>query len=332
MERGEKRKPAPRREEPVGSRLGSAHYPAWMLRSISIRFPLSCAGSRNEPFAVSASRSIASGRNLSLVIGSSFVDTCTRGRIGAGASPYDPMSSNSIALRGATTLSRAGTMFSWFAVAWMFGGLILADFVVTLFVPRESRPIWLSDLVVAFALLPAVIVLFAGPLGRYRPFRWLLGFPQPRATIDDLGIEVCVPDHGCQPFRWDEIGRLVPTTLTRWQRSTTRYPGFDLCAPDGRVLATLPYFVAFPAGAHWRGPRRTLAELAVERHPERFALLKPSGLMTPFLMFGLADEAPPRGEIEAARRRRRTINWLVNGALLALSVVGFIAISGLWPR
>jgi hypothetical protein len=311
---------------------GDAHYPAWMLRSISIRFPLSCAGSRNEPFGVSASRSIASGRNVSLVIGSSFGDICTRGRIGAGGSPYDPMSSSPVTLRGATTLSRSGTLFAWFAVVWMLGGLIGADVIFGLFLDGASRPWWFIWLKISVAFLPAIIVMLPGALGRYRLFRWLLARPQPSATINDLGLDVCLPDRGCQRFQWDEIGRLVPTRLTGWQRWTTRYPGFDLCAPDGRVLATLPYFVAFPAGAHWRGPRQTLAEMVVDRHPERFGLLRPPGPMTPFLTFGRAGEGPPLSEIAIAKRRRRTIRWLINGGLIALSILGFISVTGLWPR
>jgi hypothetical protein len=260
------------------------------------------------------------------------VDACTRGRIGAGASPYDPMSSNPIHIRGATTLSRAGTLFAWFAVVWMLGGLIVADVIFGLFLDGASRPWWFIWLKISVAFLPAIIVMLPGALGRYRLFRWLLARPQPSATINDLGLDVCLPDRGCQRFQWDEIGRLVPTRLTGWQRWTTRYPGFDLCAPDGRVLATLPYFVAFPAGAHWRGPRQTLAEMVVDRHPERFGLLRPPGPMTPFLTFGRAGEGPPLSEIAIAKRRRRTIRWLINGGLIALSILGFISVTGLWPR
>jgi hypothetical protein len=242
------------------------------------------------------------------------------------------MPSDTVTFRGATTLSGAGNLFAVFATFWIIVGLFLADFVVTLFVPRASRPQWLSWLMVATAFVPAAIALLAGPLGRrYRQFRWLLGWPQPQVSVDDLGLELCLPRRGCQRFGWNEIARLVPATLTLRQRWTTRYPGFGLLAPDGRVLATLPYFLALPGNARPRGTRHTLAEGIVSRRPDRYALLRPVGLLTAFLTFGLVGEAPPSWEIDAAARRRRTLTWLVIGTVFVLSVLTWMVIAGV-PR
>jgi hypothetical protein len=155
----------------------------------------------------------------------------------------------------------------------------------------------------------------------------MLGWPQPSATIDDIGLEVCLPDRGCQRFGWDEIDRLLPETLSRRRQLTTRNPGFDLYAPDGRVLATLPYYIAFPAGIRWRGDRRAFAEHVVERHPERFALLKPGGLRMPFLTFGRVGEGLSPIEIAAINRRHRLLRWLELGALSVLAIAGFIIVT-----
>jgi hypothetical protein len=117
----------------------------------------------------------------------------------------------------------------------MFVGVFLGDSIVALFVTSPVGPGWRRLLVVATAFLPGLILLAAGPLSRFRRFPWTLRWPQPTATIGDLGLEICLPDRGCQRFSWDEIGRLVPTTTS----ANPGQPAQTLCdVLDGRVTRT----------------------------------------------------------------------------------------------
>jgi hypothetical protein len=236
-----------------------------------------------------------------------------------------------VTLRGATTLSRAGNWFGVFALVWFFGFLVIADYISTWFVPREMRPRWASYLIIAVAALPGIVAMFPGVIGRRRGFRWLLAWPQPEATLDDAGIEVCLPDRGCQHFRWEEIGRFVPAQLTwreRWTR-TVPIPRFNLCAPDGSILATLPPSLVVPAKnsrAGRLGDPGTLAQLVVARRPSRFGLLKSGTMMGRFLAFGPVAEAPPQWEIDSAARGHATRRRLIIGVLLALTITGWVII------
>lgn len=236
-----------------------------------------------------------------------------------------------VTLRGATTLSRLGNWFGVFALVWFFGSLVIADYISTWFVPRELRPRWISYLIIAVAALPGVVAMFPGVIGRRRGFRWLLAWPQPEATLDDAGIEVCLPGRGCRRFQWEEIGRLVPAQLSRRDRWTSRvpYPRFDLCAPDGSILAALPSSLVVPANNSRTGrlgDSGTLAQLVVARRPSRFGLLRSPIMMGRFLAFGPVAEAPPQWEIDAATRVHATRRRLILGVLVALTITGWVII------
>jgi hypothetical protein len=219
------------------------------------------------------------------------------------------------------------------ASIWCLAGLLIGDYVSNLFVPRELRPRWVSYLIIAQAVVPIFVVAAAGPLGRFRLFRWMLATPLPRATIDDHGMELCLPGRGCERHRWDEIGRLVPSVLSRRERWTSKVPvpRLDLQAPDGRLLASLPFSLAGPRARGLKSAR-TLAELVVERRPQRFALLRPSTLISAFLTFGLVGEAPPSWEIDSASRQRRTGFLLIILAILGLNVLAIAIVVLTKPR
>jgi hypothetical protein len=246
--------------------------------------------------------------------------------------------SDAVSLRGATTLSRSGNAFAVLAVVWIFASFVVADYVSDLFVSRELRPRWLSLSFVAIALLPGAVVLFAGGrVGRLRGFRWLLAWPQPAATVDDDGIELCLPGRGCQRYRWEEVGGLAPARVTRRDRltSTVPYPRFELRAPDGTILATLPFSLAVPSKSSqgsWLRGNATLAELVVGRRPTRYGHLRSPTLMASFTSYALTADAPPQWENEAHARSLRTRRRLLVGVLFALSIAGFVFVWAPWAR
>lgn len=232
----------------------------------------------------------------------------------------EPPSKPPIVLEARAALTRAGKGFVVFALLWMVAVVILVEAVFGPVVPGEPSHASARALLFIVALVPGAIVVAARWLGRHRPFRWLLRRPQPSVTVDDRGLEVCLPDRGCRSIPWEEIGRLGPAGLRWRQRLFAFDPPFDLTAPDGRLVMTIGYGLHHPRPRPWHARSRTLAEVVVERRPDRYGLLKP-GPLTPHVLFALLADAPPQSEIRTAQRRRRIAARGLVAAMVLVAVV-----------
>jgi hypothetical protein len=231
------------------------------------------------------------------------------------------MSSPPATFLGRPALTLAGRVFLVLAVLWMGASAVMVNVILGPVPPGGRRDSGLGWLLFAVALLPLVIFSALRGLGRYRPFQWLVRLPRPSVTIDDDGLEICQPETGCRRFGWDEIGGLRRTTLTRRQKLTGVDSSFDLSGPDGRVILRLGYELGTPRPTPWRTKWPTLAEAIVDRRPDRFGLLWARGI-TRWVTIALLADAPPQAEIQAARRRRRTVgNVAIAGSLVVSAVL-----------
>jgi hypothetical protein len=134
-------------------------------------------------------------------------------------------------------------------------------------------------LVVVFG--PVVIAYVPRRFARLRPFRWLLATPQPSASLDADGVDLCTPEDGCRRFAWEEIASLEPDPAWLYGSFVEGWPTVDLKAPDGRVLFRVPanlYGRLSPVGSRWHSGPRTLAEHIVVTRPDRFTFLEQTHL------------------------------------------------------
>jgi hypothetical protein len=201
-----------------------------------------------------------------------------------------------IRLEGAPALSRAGTLFWILSFAWLVVGPVVMFFVLrAVDLPGPDAPSFVGAgtvivvLVVVFG--PVVIAYVPGRFARLRPFRWLLATPQPSASLDADGVDLCTPEDGCRRFAWEEIASLEPDPVWLYGSFVEGWPTVDLKAPDGRVLFRVPaslYGRLSPVGSRWHSGPRTLAEHIVVTRPDRFTFLEQTHL-PPHYWFRLAE-------------------------------------------
>jgi hypothetical protein len=204
-------------------------------------------------------------------------------------------------LEGWPALSRAGNRFWFFGIAWVvLGPVVLAMVSRALDVPNGEAPSLFRAITTLLSILvvlgPVVIAYFPRRFARLRPLRWLLAAPQPGASLDATGIELCTPEDGCRRYAWEEIASLEPDPA--WLRGSfvEGWPIVDLKGSDGRVLYRVPasvYGELHPIGSKWHSGPRTLAEHIVVRRPDRFAFLEPTH-RPPHYWFRLAQDGAPR--------------------------------------
>jgi hypothetical protein len=128
--------------------------------------------------------------------------------------------------------SKAGRALGWIAFPWVFGFVVVVDAALTaLGWPRGPRPLPLQIGMLLVGAGPAILWVFAGSLGRTRPFAWLLESPQPRLILDSAGLAIETTGGETTRLSWNDIGdvRILPPSVP------SRIHG-----RDGALLAEIP--------------------------------------------------------------------------------------------
>lgn len=218
------------------------------------------------------------------------------------------------------TMSRAGKAAILASVGWFFvSGMTMAFLMNEARLVGDERP-FLEATLIAYG--PLILLISGWLLGHRRGFRWMLRWPQPEVRLDDVGLELALPDDDRRRWRWDEIGRLEPSPYpATWRRiwGWGGVPDARLMDPSLRPLATIPRALV---GA---GTRRTptLAEAAVSLRPDRFGFLDAGTLFHGPCFFTSLDRSVPFPVMERSARRRRILQVvrLTAGIAIVVAIV-----------
>jgi hypothetical protein len=128
--------------------------------------------------------------------------------------------------------SKAGRALGWIAFPWVFGFVLVVDAALTAMGwPRGPRPPLLQIGMFLVGAGPAILWVFAGSLGRTRPFAWLLESPQPKLILDSAGLTIATTGGEATRLSWNDIGdvRILPPSVPS-----------RIHAGDGSLLAEIP--------------------------------------------------------------------------------------------